>query len=51
MHDMPIEPMRADNVEEFDVRIIDAHGLVVSVVPLLAPWSASAEEYPLNQSA
>lgn len=51
MHDNPIEPMRADNVEEFDVRIFDAHDLVVSVVPLRAPWSATAEEYRLNQSA
>ena len=51
MHDMPIQPMRAENVEEFDVRIFDARDLVVSIVPLQAPWGATAEEYPLNQSA
>ena len=51
MHDKPIEPMRAENVEEFDVRIFDARDLVVSIVPLQAPWSATAEEYQLSQSA
>jgi hypothetical protein len=49
MRNKPIEPMRAENVEEFEVRIFDGRDLVVSVVPLLAPWSATAENYPVNQ--
>ena len=50
MDNKPIEPMRAENVAEFEVRIFDGRDLVVSVVPLLAPWSATAENYPVNQS-
>ena len=49
MENQPIQPMNALNVHEFDVRIFDARDLVVSVVPLLAPWSATAENYPVNQ--
>lgn len=51
MHDKAIESMRAENVEQFDVLIFDARDLVVSVVPLQAPWSATAENYPVNQAA
>lgn len=51
MHDKPIRPMRVENVEEFDIRILDASDLIVTVVPLQAPWNATAEEYHLNQSA
>ena len=50
MHDEPMRLMTAENVEEFDVRICDARDLVVSVVPLDAPWSATAENYQINQS-
>lgn len=51
MNDQPIAPMTAENVEEFDVRICESRDLVVSIVPLHAPWSASAENYQLNQPA
>jgi hypothetical protein len=47
----PTGPMTAENVEDFDVRIFDSRDLVVSVVPLHAPWSATAENYQLSQSA
>ena len=50
MHDESIRPMTAENVEEFDVRICESRDLVVSVVPLHAPWSATAENYEINQS-
>ena len=43
MHEKPLKPMTAENVEEFDVRIFDSPNLVVSVVRLQAPWSATAE--------
>ena len=49
MHDKPIGPMTAENVEDFDVRIFDSRDLVVSVVPLREPWNTTAEEYQLNQ--
>ena len=51
MHYQPIGPMTAENVEEFDVRICDSRDLVVSVVPIHAPWSASVESYQLTQPA
>jgi len=50
MHDKPVEPMRAGHVEEFDVWIFDSRDLVVSVVPLQDPWSATTENYPMNPS-
>ena len=50
MPNKPIKPMRAENVEEFEVRVFNGRDLVVSVVPLLAPWGATAENYPVNQS-
>jgi hypothetical protein len=50
MHNEPIEPMTAENVEEFDVRIFDSQDLTVSVVALYAPWSAIAESYEIGQS-
>ena len=49
MQQEPIGPMTAENVEYFDVRIFDARDLVVSVVPLGAPWQATAENYELSQ--
>lgn len=51
MHNKPLGPMTAENVEDFDVRIFDSRDLVVSVVPLRAPWSATEEDYQLNQPA
>lgn len=49
MHDEPIEAMSVDNVAEFDVRIFDSHDLVVSVIPLHAPLSATTENYEISQ--
>ena len=49
MQDRPIEPMSAENVEEFEVRIFDSEDLVVSVIPLHAPWNTTAENYEIIQ--
>ena len=51
MYDENMRPMTAENVEEFDIRIFESRDLVVSVVPLHAPWSAVGEEYQFNQPA
>ena len=45
MENQPIQPMNALNVHEFDVRIFDARDLVVSVVPLHAPATATTESW------
>jgi len=45
MHNHPMERMNAQNVDQFDVRIFDARDLVVSVVPLRAPSSATTESW------
>jgi hypothetical protein len=45
MENQPMQPMNALNVHEFDVRIFDARDLVVSVVPLHAPSSATTESW------
>ena len=45
MTDKPIGPMTAESVEAFEVRIFAARDLVVSVVPLHAPWGATAESW------
>jgi hypothetical protein len=44
-----IEPMNAENVEEFDVWIFDSQDLVASVVPHQAPWRAMTEQYQLSE--
>jgi hypothetical protein len=49
MHDKPIEPMSAENVEDFDVWIFDSQDLVVSVIPLHAPLNATTENYEIGQ--
>ena len=51
MSDEPIRVMTVENVDEFDVRIFDSCDLVVSVVPLRAPWGATAENYEISQSS
>ena len=45
MHNHPMERMNAQNVDQFDVRIFDARDLVVSVVPLSSPSSATTESW------
>lgn len=48
MHDKPIEPMCAENVEEFDVWIFDSRDLAVSVIPHHAPLSVITENYEIQ---
>jgi hypothetical protein len=50
MQDEPIKTMTAENVEEFDVWVFNSRDLVVSVLPVHAPWSAATENYEINQS-
>ena len=47
MHDKPIEPMSAANVEEFDVWIFESQDLVVSVIPHRAPSNVATEKYEI----
>jgi len=35
----PTNPMTAENVEQFNVWIFDSSELVVSVIPIDAPWN------------
>jgi hypothetical protein len=49
MRDKPIEPMSANNVEEFDVWIFESQNLVVSVIPVRAPLNATTESYEISQ--
>jgi hypothetical protein len=47
----PTNPMTAENVEQFDVWIFDSSELVVSVIPIDAPWNVKAESYGLTEQA
>ena len=47
----PSEPMQSGNVDEFEVLVFDATDLVVSVIPIQAPWNASSENYSLESSS
>ena len=49
MNDKPIEPMSAENVEEFDVLIFESRDLLVSVIPRWAPWMLKTENYGISQ--
>ena len=49
MNDTPIEPIRAENVEEFDVVIFESRDLVVSVIPLRAPSKVAMENYEISK--
>lgn len=49
MHDQPIEPMSAANVEDFDVWIFESLDLVISVIPLNAPSSVNIEKHEITQ--
>jgi hypothetical protein len=50
MHEQPLETMTAANVEEFDVWVFNASNLVVTVLPVQAPWNAATENYEINPS-
>lgn len=43
-------PMTAENVNDFDVWILNSRDLVVSILPVHAPWSAVAEDYDIDDS-
>jgi len=45
MQEQSFGRMSSDNVEEFDVRILESQGLLVSIVLVHAPWSVTAEQY------
>jgi hypothetical protein len=47
----PTNLMTAENAEQFDVWIFDSSELVVSVIPIDAPWNATAESYTLTEQA
>jgi hypothetical protein len=47
LHNEPTNSMTAENVEQFDVWIFDSRELVVSVIPIDAPWNATAESHAL----
>ena len=47
LHNEPASSMTAENVEQFDVRILNSSDLVAVVIPIDAPWNASEEIYAL----
>ena len=49
MHEKPIEPMNAENVEHFDVWIFGSQDLVVSVLLLRAPSNVTTENYEISE--
>lgn len=50
MYDESMNPMTPENVADFDVWIFNSRDLVVTVLPIHAPWSAVSENYEINQS-
>ena len=48
IREQPLGPMTSENVDEFEIRILDSHYLVVSIVLVHAPWSVTAEEYQIS---
>jgi hypothetical protein len=51
MSDRSLTPMTPGNVEDFDIWVFEARDLVVSVVPIQAPWSVAVENYQLDEPA
>ena len=49
MQDTPIQPMSAENVEEFDILIFESRDLLVSIIPRRAPWKLATEDYEISQ--
>jgi hypothetical protein len=49
MHNDTIGPMNVENVEDFDVWVFASRDLVVSVVPIHAPWNATTEGYTISE--
>jgi len=48
LHNESFISMTAENVEQFEVRIIDSDFLIVVVTPVGAPWNESREIYTLT---
>jgi hypothetical protein len=46
MQDTPIEPMSAENAEEFEVLIFESRNLEVSVISLRGPMEVRNGELP-----
>ena len=51
MHDQSFGPMTSENVDEFEIRILDSQDLVVSIVLVHAPWRVTAEQYQISEQA
>jgi len=49
MQEQSFGRMTSDNVEQFEVRILDSPDLVVSIVMVRAPWNVTAEQYRISQ--
>ncbi len=49
MQEQSFGRMTSDNVEEFELRILDSQDLVVSIVMVRAPWSVTAEQYQISE--
>ena len=49
MSDRSLTTMTPRNVEDFDIWVFEARDLVVSVVQIQAPWSATVENYQLDE--
>jgi hypothetical protein len=47
----PPQSMKSGNVEDFEVWVFNANDLVISVIPIHAPWNASSEKYYLDHSS
>jgi hypothetical protein len=47
LHNEPATSMTAENVEQFDVRVLNSSALIAVVIPIDAPWNASEEIYAL----
>ena len=48
MRDTPIEPMSAENVEDFEVLISESRDLEVSIISLRPPWKFAIEKYVIS---
>jgi hypothetical protein len=43
-----VDSMTAENVEQFEVRILKSDELVVVVIPMDAPWNATEQHYAVD---
>jgi hypothetical protein len=50
-HNDPSQSMTSGTVDQFDIWIFDASDLVVSVIPIQAPWDAKSENYDISDAA